>query len=107
MLPSCFKVRTNSIHWYGLLTLQGILLGNEMAKRISKTIKLTINLNNLLTAIMIGIILGDRLGYVLFYDPPTTFLTHLKLLQFGIGMSFHGGALGAFLQQFMNVTNNT
>ena len=95
--PVAFKLGPIQIHWYGLAYISGILLGNELAKKIIKKINLSINLNDLLTAIMLGIILGGRIGYVLFYDPIYYIANPFEIIAiWNGGMSFHGGALGAF-----------
>ena len=96
--PVAFSLGPISIHWYGLAYITGILLGNELAKRISKTINLEVNLNDLVSHIMIGIILGGRLGYVIFYDLSFYLNNPIEIIAiWNGGMSFHGGAIGAFL----------
>ncbi len=95
--PVAIKLGPIQVHWYGLAYISGILLGNELAKKIIKKVNLSINLNDLLTTIMIGIILGGRLGYVLFYDPIYYLNNPFEIIAiWNGGMSFHGGALGAF-----------
>ena len=95
--PVAFKLGPLSVHWYGLAYITGILLGAEIAKKAIKKINFTININDLLTTVMIGIIVGGRLGYVLFYDIGY-YLSHPSeiIAIWNGGMSFHGGALGAF-----------
>lgn len=96
--PVAFSVGPIAIHWYGIAYVAGLLIGQTLAKKIAKKINITIQLNDVLTAIMIGIILGGRLGYVLFYDPTYYWEHPAHILAFWQGgMSFHGGALGAFL----------
>ncbi|MEK9728176.1 MAG: prolipoprotein diacylglyceryl transferase [Candidatus Margulisiibacteriota bacterium] len=95
--PIALQIGPISIHWYGLSYIAGLLLGFEMAKKAIQKIQLKMDLNELLSAVMIGIIIGGRLGYVLIYDPLFYISYPLEIIAIWHGgMSFHGGALGAF-----------
>ena len=95
------------VHWYGIMYVLALVLGVVVAKWIVKKDNLPISqemLDNYIVWVEIGVILGARLGYILFYDPHTSwYLTHpwqifnpVKNGEFvGIrGMSYHGAILG-------------
>ncbi len=96
------------VHWYGLMYVTALLLGIFVAHWIVKKDKLPISkdfLDNYIIWIEIGVILGARIGYILFYDPNTSYyLTHPWQIfnPFGEngefvgirGMSYHGAMLG-------------
>jgi phosphatidylglycerol:prolipoprotein diacylglycerol transferase len=98
MNPVAFQVGPVAIHWYGLAYMAGFLVGGQLASWMVQKMRLSIDVNAALTAIMLGIIVGGRLGYVLFYDLGH-YSTHLMdiIAVWKGGMSFHGGAVGAFL----------
>ncbi len=105
--PIALSMGPITIHWYGIAYVTGILLGYQLAKKIILKINLSINLSDLVSNIILGIIIGGRLGYVLFYDPQ--FYASNPLDIFAIwkgGMSFHGGALGAFAATIMTCKKN-
>lgn len=96
------------VHWYGLMYVTALLLAIFAAHWIVKKDKLPISkdqLDNYIIWIEVGVILGARIGYILFYDPNTTYyLTHPWQIfnPFGQngefigirGMSYHGAMLG-------------
>lgn len=96
------------VHWYGLMYVTALLLAIYVAHWIVKRDKLPISkekLDSYIIWIEVGVILGARLGYILFYDPNTTYyLTHPWQIfnPFGEngefvgirGMSYHGAMLG-------------
>jgi len=99
------------VHWYGLMYVTALLLGIFVAHWIRTKDKLPVSrdiLDNYIIWIEVGVILGARIGYVLFYDPNTSYyLTHPWQIfnPFGEdgtfvgirGMSFHGAMLGFLL----------
>lgn len=96
--PVALQLGPIAIHWYGVAYALGLLIGQTMIAPIQRRIQAQFDPAALVTSVMIGIILGGRLGYVLFYDP-LYFWEHpfqIPAIWTG-GMSFHGGALGAFL----------
>lgn len=96
------------VHWYGLMYVTALLLAIYVAHWIVKKDKLPISkelLDSYIIWIEIGVILGARIGYILFYDPNTSYyLTHPWQIfnPFGEngefvgirGMSYHGAMLG-------------
>ncbi len=105
--PIAFTLGTFKVHWYGIMYVLALLAGIMVAKWIVKKDKLPVSqemLDNYIIWIEVGVILGARIGYILFYDPNTSYyLTHpwqifnpFKDGEFiGIrGMSFHGAILG-------------
>ncbi len=105
--PVAFKLFGVQVHWYGIMYVLALVVGVVVAKWIVKKDALPISqemLDNYIVWVEIGVILGARLGYILFYDPYTTwYLTHpwqifnpIKEGHFvGIrGMSYHGAILG-------------
>ena len=97
-----------SVHWYGIMYVLALLSALWFAKYIIRKDQIQIE-NSVIDAffiwIEIGVILGARIGYILFYDPHTSYyLTHPWQIfnpfangEFvGIrGMSYHGAILGA------------
>ena len=96
--PIALSIGPIHIHWYGIAYCIGILCGYQLAKQCVKKVQFPINLSDFASTIAIGIIIGGRLGYVLFYEPLyyAEHLIEIFALWKG-GMSFHGGALGAFI----------
>ncbi len=105
--PIAFSLGPIKVHWYGIMYVLALLVGIGVAKWIVKKDKLPVSqemLDNYIIWIEVGVILGARLGYILFYEPNTSYyLTHPWQIfnpfrdgQFiGIrGMSFHGALLG-------------
>ncbi len=105
--PIAFSLGSFKVHWYGIMYVLALLVGIFVAKWIVKKDKLPVTqemLDNYIIWIEVGVILGARIGYILFYDPNTSYyLTHpwqifnpFKDGEFiGIrGMSFHGAILG-------------
>lgn len=105
--PVAFSLGAIKVHWYGIMYVLALLVGIATAKWIVKKDKFPVSqemLDNYIIWIEVGVILGARIGYILFYDPNTTYyLTHPWQIfnpfhngEFiGIrGMSFHGALLG-------------
>ncbi|MEA3455359.1 MAG: prolipoprotein diacylglyceryl transferase [Campylobacterota bacterium] len=102
-----------SVHWYGIMYVLALLSALWFAKYIIKKDKMPIEeatIDSFFIWIEIGVILGARIGYILFYDPHTSYyLTHPWQIfnpfvngEFvGIrGMSYHGAILGALIAAF-------
>jgi phosphatidylglycerol:prolipoprotein diacylglycerol transferase len=102
------------VHWYGMMYVLALLTSLYMAKWIVKKDNLGITkeeLDSFFIYVEIGVILGARLGYILFYDPDTSYyLSHpwqifnpFKDGEFiGIrGMSYHGALLGFLLGAYI------
>jgi len=105
--PVAFELGIFKVHWYGIMYVLALLVAIVVAKWLVKRDHLPVSqqmLDNYIVWIEIGVILGARIGYILFYDPNTSwYLTHpwqifnpFKEGEFiGIrGMSFHGALLG-------------
>lgn len=103
-----------SIHWYGIMYVLALLSALWFAKYIIKKDKIQIEesvIDSFFIWIEIGVILGARIGYILFYDPHTSYyLTHPWQIfnpfidgEFvGIrGMSYHGAILGAMIATYL------
>ena len=112
--PIAFAVGSIPVHWYGLMYVLALLTSLYMAKWIVEKDNLGIKkeeLDSFFIYVEIGVILGARLGYILFYDPDTSYyLTHpwqifnpFKDGEFiGIrGMSYHGALLGFLLGAYI------
>jgi phosphatidylglycerol:prolipoprotein diacylglycerol transferase len=109
--PVAFTIFSFPVHWYGMMYVLALVSALYVAKSVVKRDKLPVeqkNLDDYFIYIEIGIILGARLGYILFYDPNTSYyLTHPWQMfnpfsregEFvGIrGMSYHGAIIGWFL----------
>jgi phosphatidylglycerol:prolipoprotein diacylglycerol transferase len=99
-----------SVHWYGIMYVLALLSALWFAKYIIKKDQIRIEdsvIDGFFIWIEIGVILGARIGYILFYDPHSSYyLTHPWQIfnpfangEFvGIrGMSYHGAILGALI----------
>jgi phosphatidylglycerol:prolipoprotein diacylglycerol transferase len=113
--PVAFSLFGLNVHWYGIMYVLALLSALFMAKWIVVKDKLPIEksiLDDYFIWIEIGVILGARLGYILFYDPNTSYyLMHPWQIfnpfdengEFvGIrGMSYHGALLGFLLGSYL------
>lgn len=113
--PVAFSLFGLNVHWYGIMYVLALLSALFMAKWIVTRDKLPIEksvLDDYFIWIEIGVILGARLGYILFYDPNTSYyLTHPWQIfnpfdeqgEFvGIrGMSYHGALIGFLLGSYL------
>jgi len=107
------------VHWYGIMYVFALISALLFAKWLVKHDSLAIkndDLDNYFLWVEIGVILGARVGYVLFYDPHTSYyLTHPWQIfnpfmggQFvGIrGMSFHGAIIGFLVASWAYTRRN-
>ncbi|MFV0481145.1 MAG: prolipoprotein diacylglyceryl transferase [Campylobacteraceae bacterium] len=107
--PIAFKLGMFSVHWYGIMYVTALLSALFIAKWFVKKDKLPISMEMVDSYVLwaeLSVIIGARIGYVLIYDPNTSYyLTHPWQIfnpysngEFiGIsGMSYHG-AVFAFL----------
>jgi len=105
--PIAFSLFGINVHWYGIMYVLALLSALYTAKWIVKKDQLPISqseLDNYFIWVEIGVILGARLGYIIFYDPHTSFyFTHpwqifnpfMDGKFVGIsGMSYHGAVIG-------------
>ena len=105
--PIAFDLGFISVHWYGLMYVSALLTALGAAKYFMKKDKLSITdavLDNYFIWIEVGVILGARIGYILFYDPNTSYYLTQPWQMFnpfmdgefvGIrGMSYHGAIVG-------------
>ncbi len=108
--PVAFNLGSISVHWYGIMYVLALLSALFLAKYFAKKDKLGISskdLDNYFVWVEIGVILGARLGYILFYDPHTSYYLTKPWQIFnpfmdgkfvGIsGMSYHGAIVGFLL----------
>jgi len=95
------------VHWYGIMYVSALLSALFFAKWLVKHDNLGIKndeLDSYFLWVEIGVILGARVGYVLFYDPHTSYYLSNPWQIFnpfmggqfvGIrGLSFHGALIG-------------
>lgn len=106
--PVAFWFFKIPVHWYGLMYVLALLVALFIAKWMVKKYAYPLSqslLDSFFLWVEIGVILGARLGYIIFYDPNTSYyLAHpLEIFNpfdtqgnfIGIrGMSFHGAVLG-------------
>ncbi len=108
--PVAFELFGFKVHWYGMMYVLALLSALFVAKWLAKKDKLPFSekeLDDYFIWIEVGVILGARLGYIIFYDPHTSYyLTHPWQMfnpfangEFvGIrGMSYHGAVIGFLL----------
>ncbi len=114
--PIAFSIGGLSVHWYGIMYVLALISALYIAKWLAKHDKLPITqeeLDNYFIWVEVGVILGARLGYIIFYDPHTTYyLTHpwqifnpfMDGKFVGIsGMSYHGAVIGFLLGSYLYV----
>ena len=114
--PIAFSIGGLNVHWYGIMYVLALISALYMAKWIVKYDKLPITqeeLDNYFIWVEVGVIIGARLGYILFYDPHTSYyLTHpwqifnpfMDGKFVGIsGMSYHGAVIGFLLGSYLYV----
>ncbi len=112
--PIAFSFFGIPVHWYGMMYVLALLSGLFIARYFIKKDKLPLSNDDLdiyFVYVEIGVILGARLGYILFYDPQTSYyLTHPWQIfnpfrdgEFvGIrGMSYHGAIIGFTLATYL------
>ncbi|RAZ25865.1 prolipoprotein diacylglyceryl transferase [Campylobacter hyointestinalis] len=112
--PVAFKLFGLSVHWYGIMYVLALVVALLMAKYFAKKDSLGISnslLDNYFFWVEIGVILGARLGYILIYDPNTSYYILHPWQIFnpfvngefvGIrGMSYHGAVVGFILATLM------
>jgi phosphatidylglycerol:prolipoprotein diacylglycerol transferase len=112
--PIALKLGPLSVHWYGIMYVLALLSALWFAKYIINKDKMGIEnavVDNFFIWIEVGVILGARIGYILFYDPHTSYyLTHPWQIfnpfvdgEFiGIrGMSYHGAILGVMISTLL------
>ncbi|RUM45811.1 MAG: prolipoprotein diacylglyceryl transferase [Hydrogenimonas sp.] len=105
--PIAFPLGPINVHWYGIMYVLALIAALYTAKWYVKHDHYPITENQLDSYFLyaeIGVILGARVGYILFYDPHTSYyLTHPWQIFnpfhggtfTGIsGMSFHGAVIG-------------
>ncbi|PPK61260.1 prolipoprotein diacylglyceryl transferase [Malaciobacter marinus] len=117
--PIAFSIGDISVHWYGIMYALALLSAIVVAKWFINHDKIPINqdiFDSYIWWAEIGVILGARLGYIIFYDPNTTYyLTHPWQIfnpfingEFtGIsGMSYHGAVIGFILASYLFCKKN-
>ncbi len=117
--PVAFNLFGLNVHWYGIMYVLALVSALMMAKWIVTKDKLDMDkkiLDDYFIWIEVGVILGARLGYILFYDPNTSYyMTHPWQIfnpfsngEFvGIrGMSYHGALIGFLLGSYLFARKN-
>jgi len=112
--PVAFDLGFISVHWYGIMYVLALLTALGTAKWLMKKDKLPISdalLDNYFIWIEVGVILGARIGYIIFYDPNSSYYLTQPWQMFnpfnngefvGIrGMSYHGAIIGFLLATFL------
>ncbi|SFV53870.1 Prolipoprotein diacylglyceryl transferase [hydrothermal vent metagenome] len=112
--PVAFTFFSIPVHWYGLMYVLALLSALMIAKYFVKKNHLEITSTQLDSYFLfaeVGVILGARVGYILFYDPHTSyFLTHpwqifnpfIDGKFVGIrGMSYHGAIIGFMIGSYL------
>ncbi len=112
--PIAFSIGSISVHWYGIMYVLALLVALYSAKYFVKRESWGISEKELdiyFVWVEIGVILGARIGYILFYDPHTSYyLTHPWQMFnpfmdghfVGIrGMSYHGAIIGFIISTFL------
>jgi len=113
--PVAFNLFGLSVHWYGIMYALALLTAIYAAHWIIKKDNLDISkdtLDSYIWWVELGVILGARIGYIVFYDPNTTYyLTHPWQIfnPFGndgsfigiSGMSYHGAVIGFITASYL------
>ncbi|WOE69479.1 prolipoprotein diacylglyceryl transferase [Hydrogenimonas thermophila] len=114
--PIAFSIGPFNVHWYGIMYVLALLTALYAAGWYVKNDKYPVEdkmLESYFIYVEIGVILGARLGYILFYDPHTSYyLTHpwqiFNPFQGGTftgisGMSYHGAVIGFLIATWIFV----
>jgi len=114
--PVAFSIGPFNVHWYGIMYVLALLTAFYAAGWYVKKDKYPVEdkmLESYFIYVEIGVILGARLGYILFYDPHTSYyLTHpwqiFNPFQGGTfigisGMSYHGAVIGFLIATWIFV----
>lgn len=117
--PVAFNIGSVAVHWYGILYAMALLSAIMLAKWLIKHDKINISqdlFDSYVWWAEIGVILGARLGYIIFYDPNTSYyLSHpwqifnpfINGEYTGIsGMSYHGAFIGFLLATLLFCRKN-
>ena len=113
--PVAFSLFEINVHWYGIMYALALLTAIYTAHWIIKNDNLDISkdtLDSYIWWVELGVILGARIGYIVFYDPNTTYyLTHPWQIfnPFGedgsfigiSGMSYHGAVIGFIVASYL------
>lgn len=113
--PVAFNLGSIAVHWYGIMYALAFITAYMAAHWLVKKDKLKISselLDSYIFWVEIGVILGSRLGYIVFYDPNTSYyLSHPWQIfnPFGndgnfagiSGMSYHGGVIGFIFASYL------
>ena len=112
--PVAFKIFGFPVHWYGIMYVLALLVTLWFAQWLAKHDHLPFTPKELDIYFVwaeVGVILGARLGYILFYDPHTSYyLTHpwqifnpfLNGHFVGIrGFSYHGAIIGFLIATWL------
>ena len=112
--PVAFTLVSIPVHWYRLMYVLALVSALVIAKWIVEKDRIPLSkesLDDYFIYAEIGVILGARIGYILFYDPHTSYyLSHPWQIfnpfidgQFvGIrGMSFHGAIIGFLAASYL------
>jgi len=114
--PIAFSIGPFNVHWYGIMYVLALLTALYAAGWYVKNDRYPVEekmLESYFIYVEIGVILGARLGYILFYDPHTSYyLTHpwqiFNPFQGGTftgisGMSYHGAVIGFLIATWIFV----
>jgi len=113
--PVAITIAGIQVHWYGIMYALALLSAIYIAHWIIKKDNLDISkdtLDSYIWWVEIGVILGARLGYILFYDPNTSYYLANPWQIFnpfaqdgtfvGIsGMSYHGALAGFIIASLL------
>jgi phosphatidylglycerol:prolipoprotein diacylglycerol transferase len=114
--PVAFSIGPFNVHWYGIMYVLALLTALYAAGWYVKRDKYPVEekmLESYFIYVEIGVILGARLGYILFYDPHTSYYLMHPWQIFnpfvggtfvGIrGMSYHGAVIGFLIATWIFV----
>ncbi len=118
--PVAFSLFGINVHWYGIMYALALLTAIYAAHWIIKKDNSDISkdtLDSYIWWVELGVILGARIGYIVFYDPNTTYyLTHPWQIfnPFGedgsfvgiSGMSYHGAVIGFITASYLFCKKN-
>ena len=113
--PVAFNLGNIAVHWYGIMYALAFITAIFTAHWIVKKDNLPIKkdlLDGYIFWVEIGVILGARIGYIIFYDPNTSYYLTNPWQIFnpfdqngnfiGIsGMSYHGAVIGFVISSIL------
>ncbi len=95
--PIAFELAGAAVPYYTLFFLLGAALAYFTGQFLSKRGALAHeHVNALAWRLVVGILIGAHLAHLIFYEPASFIERPIRIVELGVGLASHGGALGAW-----------